>query len=65
METRKADFIHFRLTWGERQALEQMAQKEDVNVSEMLRVLVREAAKSKLGIPAVGCVNQGQQVQPY
>lgn len=56
MDTNRENLIHFRATNGERRVLEIMADQEGRNLSEMLRELVREGAKSR-GLYAVGLID--------
>lgn len=66
MNTNRDDFIKFRLSENERQALQIMATSEGRNLSEMMRECVRREAERQ-GIRAVGLVHIPQdltQLQP-
>jgi len=49
-------YMNIRATEKEKAVLEYLARIEGVNISEMLRILLRQAAKDK-GLPPMGLIN--------
>lgn len=52
---RRPKLLHFRASPGELQVLEMMSLKEDISLSEMMRISLREAAE-KRGFNSIGLI---------
>jgi hypothetical protein len=56
MTEKRREFIHFRVTPKEKQALEVMATYEGRSPSEMMRELLREGVNNR-GLKAIGLID--------